>query len=72
MNDPKILLWELRHEDEVWTSDGEIGQYIGTFENPDYPENSSLAQYVVNMHNTQLDKAQPFDFEKFRKDLLRS
>ena len=65
MEDPKFLLWEVRHKDEVWTSEGDTGQYVGTFSNPDYSDNSSLAQYVVNMHNTLLDqtKVQPFCYD---------
>lgn len=68
MNDPKTTLWELCHEDEIWTVDG---QYVGTTENPDYPENSSLALHIVNMHNTQIDAAQvqPFCYDTLISEL---
>lgn len=71
MNDPKTTLWELRHEDEIWTKDD---QYVGICENPDYPSNSGLTQYIVNMHNTLIDQAQVqmFDFDKFKEELLQS
>lgn len=51
--DPTQEYWELRHEDEIWTASG---QYVGTCENPDYPSNSSLVMYIVDMHNAQIDK----------------
>ena len=45
--------WELRHEDEIWTSE-EDSRYVATFENFDYPDNSSVCQHVVDMHNAQI------------------
>lgn len=52
--------WEVRHEDEIWTDEEapqvRIGEYVATCENPDYPENSSLAQYIVNLHNKEIQE----------------
>lgn len=74
MADPKDLPWHLIHEDEIWTIEPE-SQYVGTIENSDYPADSSLGQYIVDMHNAQLDKienslpATHFDYEKWVSEL---
>ena len=74
MADPKELPWHLIHEDEIWT-DEPVSQYVGTIENSDYPSDSSLGQYIVDMHNVQIDKvensllANHFDYEKMVAEL---
>lgn len=71
MADPKDVPWHLIHEDEIWT-DEPVSQYVGTIENKDYPSNSSLGQYIVDMHNAQIDKIEnslPFDYEKMVAEL---
>lgn len=66
--DPTQEYWELRHEDEIWTVSD---RYIGTCANPDYPSNSSLVMYIVNMHNSMLDRAnmQPFCYDTLISEL---
>ena len=74
MADPKDLPWHLIHEDEIWTIEP-VSQYVGTIKNSDYPSNSSLGQYIVDMHNAQIDKienslpANHFDYEKMVAEL---
>lgn len=74
MADPKEVPWHLIHEDEIWT-DESVSQYVGTIENLDYPSNSSLGQYIVDMHNAQIDKVENsgpvtyFDYEKMVDEL---
>lgn len=74
MADPKDLPWHLIHEDEIWTIESE-SQYVGTIENSDYPSDSSLGQYIVDMHNAQIDKIENslptnhFDYEKWVSEL---
>lgn len=53
MKNVKESLWELRHEDEIWTKEG---GYVGIFDNPEYPRNSSIAAYIVELHNAQIDQ----------------
>lgn len=55
MSNPKEVLWQLRHEDEVWTEEDE---FICNCQNPDYPGDSSIARYIVEMHNAQIDKTE--------------
>jgi len=58
----KILkvAWHVRHNDEIWTDETgvgvRIGQYIATCENPEYPEDSRLAHYIVNLHNKEIEE----------------
>lgn len=52
MADWKSVPWQLRHEDEIWTEDD---RYICSCTNPDYPENSSIATYLVEIHNAQIN-----------------
>lgn len=81
MKDPgkmKLLPWQLMHNDEIWTLNpdpcGEI-TFIGSVENPEYPSDSVLGQYIVDMHNAQIDKIENsgsvtyFDYEKMVADL---
>lgn len=51
MTDWKSVPWQLRHEDEIWTEDD---RYICSCANPDYPENSSITTYLVELHNAQI------------------
>lgn len=81
MKDPgkmKLLPWQLMRNDEIWTLNpdprGEI-TFIGSVENPEYPLDSALAQYIVDMHNAQIDKIENsssvtyFDYEKMVAEL---
>jgi len=81
MTDPdavKKLPWQLLHNDEIWTMDpdphGET-TFVATVENPEYPSDSALGEYIVAMHNAQIDKienalaANHFDYEKLVAEL---
>ena len=69
--DPKTMLWEVRHDDEIWSerSDEEpVGVFIAS------GNLIEVLQYIVNMHNTEMDKADVklFCFDSFLKDLRKS
>jgi hypothetical protein len=72
MADLKEVSWDLIHEDEIWTDEPEP-RFVASTANLDYPSNSSLGQYIVDLHNAQIEKAVnsigTFDYEKMVAEL---
>lgn len=44
--------WEVRHADEIWTSNGD--HWVGVVENPEHPLDAELGAYICALHNREL------------------